>query len=780
MKRFESAFGHWVLEYRWVILVFSLFLVGLAASGGRYLSFTADYRVFFSKDNPELLAFDNLENTYSKNDNVLIALAPADGHVFTRETLAVVEWLTKQAWQTPFSTRVDSLINFQHTEAEGDDLFVGDLVTNAAHLSDREMQRIREIAFAEPLLVNRMVSEQGDVTAVNITVQLPGIDESTEGPTVVAFVRGLADEVRATSPNIKVYLTGMIMMNQAFTESSLRDMATLVPISFGLMLVLLAVLVGGFSGTVASILVIACSILAAMGLGGYLGYPISPPSAIAPTIILTVSIANCVHLLVTFLYQMRHGIEKRPALVESLRVNVQPIFLASVTTALGFLTMNFSEAPPFRHLGNFVAMGVLISFFLSVTVLPALMSLLPVRVNTVVDGEETTMVRLGEFIIRRRTSLLWGMSGVILVLVSALPRNELNDVYVHYFDETLAFRTDTDFITNNLTGIYNIDYSLESGETGGISEPAFLRDVEGLATWYRQQPETLHVNTITDIMKRLNKNMHGDDEAMYRLPATRNLAAQYLLLYEMSLPYGLDLNNQIDVGKSSTRLTATLKTISTQEFLALSEKAQVWLSEHAPHITSGLGSGPAFMFSKIGKRNIVSMLIGTTIALILISFILILAFRSVKIGLISLIPNLAPAAMGFGLWGMFVGQIGLALSVVTAMTFGIVVDDTVHFLSKYLRARRENHLSSQDAVRYAFTTVGQALIITSVILVVGFSVLATSSFELNSGMGLLTAIVITLALAADFFFLPPLLMKIEEKHDANMVLPSPAVHSSSA
>lgn len=159
------------------------------------------------------------------------------------------------------------------------------------------------------------------------------------------------------------------------------------------------------------------------------------------------------------------------------------------------------------------------------------------------------------------------------------------------------------------------------------------------------------------------------------------------------------------------------------------------------------------MFAHIGKRNIIGMLLGTTVALIMISMILILAFRSVKIGLLSLIPNLAPAAMGFGLWGIFVGQIGLALSVVTTMTFGIVVDDTVHFMSKYLRARREKHLNAQDAVRYAFNTVGRALIITSVVLVAGFLVLATSSFELNAGMGLLTAIVITLALLADFLFL---------------------------
>ena len=259
---------------------------------------------------------------------------------------------------------------------------------------------------------------------------------------------------------------------------------------------------------------------------------------------------------------------------------------------------------------------------------------------------------------------------------------------------------------------------------------------------------------------------------MYKIPDERNLAAQYLLLYEMSLPYGLDLNNQINVDKSAIRLTATLETLSSNELISIEERAETWLVNNAPHIKSGHGTGTSIMFAHIGKRNIISMLYATTLALILISLVLIVALRSIKIGLISLIPNLAPAAMGFGLWGYMVGEIGLSLSVVSTMTLGIVVDDTVHFLSKYLRARREKHLGPEDAVRYAFATVGRALLITSIVLVAGFLILSTSAFQLNSGMGLLTAIVITLALFADFLFLPPLLIKIEEKLNAKKLLAS--------
>jgi len=822
METFEANYGKWILRYRWLIIIGCLMAVMLAASGGRFLRFTNDYRIFFSGDNPQLKAFDALERMYTKNDNVIFIVTPKDGNIFSKETLAIVEEITEQAWQLPFSIRVDSITNFQHTYANGDDLVVADLVEDARNLSKKDIERIKKIALNDPILRNRLIPDSAAVTGINATIQLPGKDETKEVPMVVAKARQIKDDFNKRYPNINIRLNGMVFMNNAFSEASQQDMAQLILPSFILMIIILGILIRDLSkpwysliilfaslagtifivvsyftqgismvpeglakplsflvialpfawyilfmrllpGTASTFLIIILSIMAAMGLGGYVGFPLTPPSMSAPTIILTVAIANCVHILVTFLHDMRTGKDKNSALVESLRVNIQPVFLASITTAIGFLSMNFSDAPPFQHLGNFVAFGVVASFILSVTFLPAVISLLPVKVKQVDTDKDRAMERFGDFVVANSKKLMLGMGVVIIVLVSFLPRNELNDVFVEYFDESIAFRADSDYMIKNLTGLYIIDYSLDSGESGGVSNPEYQKELAAFADWYRQQDETIHVNVFTDIMKRLNKNMHEDNEQWYRTPESRNLSAQYLLLYEMSLPYGLDLNNQINVDKSATRMTVTLKTISSNEIIALEERAQQWLTANTRIIKKSDGSGPTVMFAHIGKRNIVSMLAGTTVALFLISMILVFALRSFKIGFISLLPNLIPAAMGFGLWGILVGEVGLALSIVTGMTLGIVVDDTVHFLSKYLRARREKGYTAEDAVRYAFTHVGRALVTTSIILVAGFSVIAQSSFELNAGMGLLTAIVIVFALAADFLFLPALLIKFEGK-----------------
>jgi hypothetical protein len=345
--------------------------------------------------------------------------------------------------------------------------------------------------------------------------------------------------------------------------------------------------------------------------------------------------------------------------------------------------------------------------------------------------------------------------------------NQLNDNFVEYFSDRIEFRRDADFASQNLGGLFLIDYSLQSGQQGGISDPDFQQRLEDFANWFRAQPEVIHVNVITDTFKRLNKSMHGDDPDWYRLPAERELAAQYLLLYEMSLPYGLDLNNQINIDKSATRMTVMLYNMTTSSVLDLEQRARQWLQDNVPPSMRNEAASPTIMFSHIGARNIKSMLLGTTIALVLISIILVFALRSPRIGLLSLVPNLIPAALAFGVWGLVVGQVGLALSVVTGMTLGIVVDDTVHFLSKYLRARREKGLNAEDAVRYAFSTVGLALLVTSIVLIAGFMVLTFSAFALNSNMAFMTAVTILFAIVADFLLLPPILMALDNKEKIN-------------
>lgn len=266
-------------------------------------------------------------------------------------------------------------------------------------------------------------------------------------------------------------------------------------------------------------------------------------------------------------------------------------------------------------------------------------------------------------------------------------------------------------------------------------------------------------------MKRLNKSMNGDNPAFYRLPDDRKLAAQYLLLYELSLPLGLDLNDQINVDKSSVRVVVTFGDISSNYTRWFKTEGDKWIRTNIPTSPTTEGASPAVMFSYIAQRNIESNILSIFIAFTLISLTLIIPFRSLKHGLISIVPNAVPAIMTFGIWYFIQGRVGMASAIVTSSSLGIIVDATIHILSKYLRARREDGATPEDAVRYAFSTVGPALWILTLMLVIGFGILALSPFEVNKALGEMTALAIACALIADFFLLPPLLIALDKWSD---------------
>jgi predicted RND superfamily exporter protein len=627
------------------------------------------------------------------------------------------------------------------------------------------LTKVRDVALNEPALANRLIAADARTTGVAVTLQFPGTDHTEHLPPSVARAEEMAAGLRATHPGLTVAITGLAALSNAQMQIIERDMRALMPAMFGVIVALLLLLLRSVWGTVATLLVVSLSAATAVGLMAWMGIKLNQATSMAPIIILTLAVADCVHILMSTFHEMREGRAKHDALVESLRINAQPVFLTSLTTTIGFLSLNFSDSPPFAALGNVTAMGVLAAWVFSMTFLPALMSMMPLRIRPRAADTRLPMDRLGDFVVTKRRPLLWGTTAFVLIVVAFIPRIEIDDRFVKWFDESVPFRVDTDFATGNLIGPYSLEFSIASGETGGVAEPAYLERLEAFSGWLRALPDITHVSSFTDVMKRVNKSMHGDDPAWYRLPGGRNLAAQYLLLYEMSLPYGLDLNSQVNVDKSATRLTATMNTVPTNRMREIAAEAESWLAANAPPAMRAEASGIALMFAYISERNIRAMLTGTALAFLLIAGVLIIALRSLRLGLVSLVSNFFPVLITFGLWAIMVGEIGIIASVITATSLGLIVDDTVHILSKYNRAKREHCLTTHDAVRFSFSRVGSALWMTTAVLVSGFAVLSLSAFQLNVRMGILTAMTLAAALVLDFLLLPPLLMLIDkEKH----------------
>jgi hypothetical protein len=761
MTWIESHLGAWVVKYRWWIICIMLPAICLAATGIRYVGISNDTRVFFAEENPDYQALKALEDTYSKEQGIFFVLAPKGGTVFTRDALRATAELTEAAWHIPHSIRVNSLANFQHARAEGDDLIVSSLIGDPNDLSEAQLQQIRLTALSEPAIRHRLISPSGHVTGLFVGLVTPP-GSSRAVPEVAEYARRLAEDFRARHPDIDLYLTGSIMMDYAFAQASRQDMMTLIPAAFFIMVALVGIALRSFYAVFTAVSVTVVSMITALGLVGWLGVPLNAVSIGAPGLMLTLAVADNIHVLTTMFRLLRQGCTKHEAVAKSLQINLKAMFLTNITTVLGFLTMNFSESPPWRDMGNIVGMGVTIDLVNSVLLLPALMAVLPL--STRLYREKARWVdlgRLADFVIRRRRFLLGSMLVIVAVTSVGILGIELDDNFLSYFDDSFEFRRATDFMAKNLTGWDVIEYSLTSEQPGGIADPSYLSTVDRFADWYRRQPKVVYVATIADLIKRLNRDMHGSDPNYYRIPDQRELAAQYLLLYELSLPFGQDLNSQIDVDKAAARFTVVLQSMSANELCRMDALATQWLTANAPKPMHIRGTGLSLIWARITQRNIGDMLWASLLEIVVISGLMFFSIRSLKFTVVFLIPNLVPPFIAFGIWGMTKSQVGLSLSVVVAMTLGIIVDDTIHFFVKYFTARREHGMSPEQAVRYAFETVVAAIGVTTLVLIAGFLVLMLSHYRMSSEMGLMCAMVIGLALMCDFFLTPALLMKFD-------------------
>lgn len=746
-----------------LMVLASLALVMLAFSGITQLKQTTDYRVYFGENNPQLQAFEDFEAQFEQKELLVVGVEALDGDIFTPDSLAAVRELTDRGWELPYALRSTSVTNFQNSYSIGDDIIVEALVPEEGPISVERAGAIKAFALNSDEIVDNTVAKDGGSAAVYITTPLPRQNLEAEVPEVANAIRALTSEIGEKYPGHRFHISGVIMLNDAMAQTTRYDLTHLFPAAYLLILVGLMAYFRRLVPALATWSVVILSTLAAYGSAGWMGIVMNAASMASGMIVMTLAVADCVHVLVTYFYGIEKGKDKTEAMAESLRLNLQPVFLTSITTAIGFLSLNFSDSPPFRDLGNIVAVGVIFAFLLSIFFMPALMMWLPAKGKAKSSKRWTDS--LAEFVIQHQRKLLLSVGVFILAVSAGIPLNRFGDNYAEYFSEDIPFRSATDFLNEKVVGMQQLQYTLRSEEAGGVNSPEFLRNLAKLEAWYEAQPNVRKVVSILDIHKRLNKTMHGDDETWYRIPDNQELAAQYLFFYELSLPQGLSLNTMVDPDKQLTRFIVLMNTVEANELTALGDSAQAWMQANLPAEMVGNAEpvGIGQMFAQIAKRNFISMIGGMLVALVMISGLMMLMMRSFRIGLISLIPNVVPALMGFGLWGLLVGKVGISLAIVGSMTLGIVVDDTVHFLSKYLRARREGQLSAEEAVRYAFHNVGSALTLTTLILAAGFLIISLSSYQLTEHMGELTAMTILLALVCDFFFLPPLLMALDKK-----------------
>jgi hypothetical protein len=753
-----SSSDQWIDRlFRHERLVFALCLIATIAFGlgGLKLSFSHDYRAFFDPKNPNLAAHEAMEQSFTQSDGVNLFLHKDKGDFYNQADLEAIEALTQAAWSIPHVIRVDSLVNYQHSQAEGDDLLVTPLFQDGeAAIPIEDIKRLGE---TDPLIKKRLISADGQTVQIIATTQLPE-DRDALLPDIANAVEKLKTQFKQDYPGYKIATTGVIMLSNSFFEITIKDMTLLFPLMILLLGALMAYFFRSIALSVAALVVMGITIITTMGIAGWMGVKLTPASGQAPIIILTVAIADSIHLIVGARKYLNAGIKPLSAIRKSLFINAQPIFLTSVTTALGFLSLNFSDTPPFRDLGTIAAIGTIFAFLYSMLFLPLLLKRIKLTASSGQNVMERIELKLVEAVIRYKRLVL-GLSLLLLAgAIALIPNLRINDNFVEWIAQGATFRDDADFISQELPGIYAVQFALKANDPAGISNVDYLHDLEKFSQWASNQEEVAHILSFDMIMRRLNKNIHGDDPAYETLPESQEAAAQYLLLYELSLPQGLDLNNMIDISRNSSRILVIMKNISSEKMLEFKARTRSWADNNLHNSQLSDASGTNIIFAHLTGSNIKSMFIGTLLAFLLIAGTIAIALRSLRYGILSLLPNLAPAIFTFGLWAIFHSEIGLYAAFVTATSLGLIVDFTVHLFSKYARAINMDHMTPENAMRDVFASTGMAIWVSAIVLLMGFLILTLSNFAIISLMAAMVALTIFIGLIADFTMTPALIL----------------------
>ena len=338
----SERYIRWVIAQRKWLVIVTLFAVITLAMGTSRLTFTSDFRAYFAPENPQLLAFEAMERTFSKQENVFFFVGARQGDIFNRRGLELIETLTNRGWQLPHSQRVMSLQNYQHTEAQGDELLIDYLYENAMELDDAALQRIRAISFDEPTLLHRLISEDGASTGVTVSTMLPDDLSREASAEVVNAARALADELRPVYPWFDILIGGSLASNVTMGEAIRQDIENLLGLSYLIMIIAMVVLLRTFSGMVLTLMIISFSVMSTIGFFGWLGFTMTPPTGFVPTAILTIAVADTIHILITYYYELSQGRRKNHAIREALRINFSPVLITSVTTIIGVLCLNTS------------------------------------------------------------------------------------------------------------------------------------------------------------------------------------------------------------------------------------------------------------------------------------------------------------------------------------------------------------------------------------------------------------------------------------------------------
>jgi predicted RND superfamily exporter protein len=561
------------------------------------------------------------------------------------------------------------------------------------------LARVRANILAASGIAETLVTRAGDAALIRADVQLRD-DNHAALDRFLRTTRALVDASTSGDPNLSVSLVGLVPLNDAFIQATRSDMRVLFPAMGVLFLAGLFVFTKSPRGVAGPLIIVVAAVTAAIGAAGWLRIPVTPILSIAPTIILGIGIADSLHILVGVDRARLAGAAPRPALYKTMRRNLGPIGLTTLTTGVGFLCLMFSESPPFRDLGLVTAIGVFAALFFTLTLLPVISLVAPGKIRSRYDQMGRWIGGVADHAACRRPAALMVIGALVAIAGSGLSQLRGDDRLSEWFDNSLAFKRDVDAVRDRFRPTEQVSWVIPLPGGSNDIDAAFLENLDRFSSWLRDQPEVAGAVSLSSMLDVLSRD---------GTPANKIAILDGLRRFKD----GRDrLSPLWSTHMDETRVIVTPRNESTQGLRALAVRAKSWTSQRSGPIGGARPSGPTWSLAM-----------------------------------------LVPPAMIYGVWSWTGRPIGLAESVVAATSLGLLVDTSIHIFTRF-QARSLQGLDPRARIRRAFETAGPALLTGYLILIAGFAVLSLSPFRGNMHFGLLTAATLAVGLPVAVLTLP--------------------------
>ncbi len=750
-----EAIAAFSLARRRGLLTLAVIASLLLGAGMFRLGFDSSLNALLTRSDPYIEELEWLEAEFPASAEIIFAFfAPADENLFTPRRLQAIDELRGRYLEIPLATRHSSLLDY-YSPRNLRRLFSRDY----REYGEAGLAALAETAAADDLLAGNLLLADGSLAFSRIRLNTRFASESRRLDAAEAAL-GLRDELREKYPELEIHVSGEVLLEYSSRQSMLEDLGGLLPL---VILACILAICGFFRSVRAGFAILAhtlLTLLCALGTLGLAGFAFNTVTAIAPVIIVVVSVASSVHVISIYRQGLARNLAVEEAMRFSLMHNIRPVSLAALTTAIGFASLNLSSSPAIQGFGSTVAVGIVFSWLLTAAVLPALLIRLVKRVGPDTEAELLQRIMQGIVAIGRRFDrpLFWGCTVLAVTGVSMLPLNETDFNRLDFISDAAGLRDYFDAVGERLDRGPSISYGIDAGSEDGAVDPVFLARLDSLQAWLEARVEIESTASVAQVLKTVNE-MRFEDAAAYRLPHDPETIGNYLDAYEFVQNRDFPLSSLLNGDRSIATLTVNARPMTNQQLLDLNAVVDAGFAENFSGASLVHGSG-LLVFARMDERVTLELLRGYTLSLTLITLTLIAGLGSLYFGILSIVPNLLPAAIVFGFWGLLVGTLDPFVMMLFSISIGLVVDDTVHVLTHYLRRRRAGAASS-EASAHAIRTAGPALTITTLMLTLGSTFLmAASTFYFQQAARLLVPIVV-LALLLDLLYLPAILRRFD-------------------